>query len=273
MTKEESEMRADAVLAEMRGGSICDVTPERSRRIVAEALRGAEERGRTLGEPGDEAAAVRAVLRVGMKRTDGAPMSEDESQLAAVLEARTSAARTTAFLAGKKAGAAEEREACALEAERALIEYSEIDTLDKTPERFRIAARIRARGAALPTVADLMNAPHVAAAVESRVRAAPPLPSPSEVEAVTRRADAAAQAFVAHVFTGPKSTEGMTAEEVEAAKAREREAYPLVTLTVPDTLTPEARAQVRAFLADRSGLICLPDDCAVEYIEAAPVKP
>ena len=41
---------------------------------------------------------------------------------------------------------AAEREACAVEAERALIEYAEIDVLDKTPERSRIARRIRARG-------------------------------------------------------------------------------------------------------------------------------
>lgn len=34
--------------------------------------------------------------------------------------------------------------ACDKEAERALIEYAEIDVLDKTPERIRIARRIRA---------------------------------------------------------------------------------------------------------------------------------
>lgn len=40
----------------------------------------------------------------------------------------------------------EEREACAREAERNIIEYAEIDVLDTTPERLRIARRIRARG-------------------------------------------------------------------------------------------------------------------------------
>jgi len=42
-----------------------------------------------------------------------------------------------------------EREACALEAERNVIEYAEIDVLDKTDLRDRIARRIRARGAAV----------------------------------------------------------------------------------------------------------------------------
>lgn len=45
-----------------------------------------------------------------------------------------------------RAVAAEEREACAAEAERSIIEYAEIDVLDTTPERLRIARRIRARG-------------------------------------------------------------------------------------------------------------------------------
>lgn len=40
-----------------------------------------------------------------------------------------------------------EREACAVEAERTLVEFSKIDMLDTTPERLRIARRIRARTA------------------------------------------------------------------------------------------------------------------------------
>lgn len=69
------------------------------------------------------------------------------------------------------------------------------------------------------------------------------------------------------IFT-PKSTEGMTAEEVEAAKAREREEFPLVTLTSPDTLAPEARAQVEAFLAKRDSgeAVGLPAGFSVEYL-------
>jgi hypothetical protein len=45
-----------------------------------------------------------------------------------------------AHAAGKREGI----EAAARESERALIEYSEIDILDTTPERLRIARRIRA---------------------------------------------------------------------------------------------------------------------------------
>jgi len=45
---------------------------------------------------------------------------------------------------GKWATAEDMRERAAQEAERALIEYAEIDVLDKTPERLRIARRIRA---------------------------------------------------------------------------------------------------------------------------------
>ena len=45
---------------------------------------------------------------------------------------------------GKRTTAEDMRERAAQEAERALIEYAEIDVLDKTPERIRIARRIRA---------------------------------------------------------------------------------------------------------------------------------
>jgi hypothetical protein len=106
------------------------------------------------------------------------------------------------------------------------------------------------------------------------VLTAPP-PSPSEVEAVTRRADAAAQAFVAHVAPPPPDEPfpwDAPAEGFGVATLGDPPSPPLAGYPV-DRITSERREHVRAFLAcDRGGLIHLPDDAAIDF-EAGVVKP
>lgn len=69
MTKEESETRTDAVLAEMRGGPIASVSPERSRDIIAAALRKAAEDERCSPKP--ESIAGRSLEPVRCSTCDG----------------------------------------------------------------------------------------------------------------------------------------------------------------------------------------------------------
>lgn len=115
---------------------IAGLAPERAQRHV----RGIAMAGSWNGTPYLGMEAIRIAAQ--MENTHG-DVRMALRQIAALL---LQVQRTRDFEAGKAAGAVEEREACAREAERPLIEFSAIDVLDKTPTGERIARRIRARG-------------------------------------------------------------------------------------------------------------------------------